>query len=121
MSSVRQYIDVTTSMTNTKFNDITTCREITDFKNIQKYKEKITKHMNRCGHGGHTDICKGYGKLKEYMCNKLLVLSNNNCSSLTYLSNGECYLHNEYNNDYWEGECQHSSSYHGYIQETFIP
>lgn len=103
-------------------DDYSRCRSIADFKSLQQHKVKLSKTIGRCGHGGHGEgtlesrdsKCIGYGKMREFMCAKLLELSNGSCDSLTYNS-GECYLHNESAVDYWEGYCNSDTSYHAYI------
>jgi hypothetical protein len=74
----------------------------------------IEKKLTRCGHGGHTDICRGMGKLREYDCIQIMKLTqeqkDKGCNLMTY-TNGECYLHDTKQTDYWEGDCVNRYSY----------
>lgn len=118
MQKVEEYLEWKAINSYLNFlEDASKCREIPDFKNIQLYKQKVVKQQGTCGHGGHSEVCRGFGNLKEYMCGRLLGLSSPSCNAFTYLTTGECYLHNteHSNNDFWEGDCESKYSFHAYL------
>jgi len=92
------------------------CRVNANHREVQDSTLAVRKHSRRCGHGGHTHVCDGYGKMKSFMCSRLLALTNGQCDSFTYTS-GNCYLHDETIGDFWEGDCDSSSvSFLGYLR-----
>jgi hypothetical protein len=92
------------------------CRVTANHREVQDSTLAVRKHSRRCGHGGHTAVCAGYGKMKSFMCSRLLALSNGQCDSFTY-SGGNCYLHDETAGDFWEGDCDSSAaSFLGYLR-----
>jgi len=68
------------------------CRVTANHQEVQDSTLAVRKHSRRCGHGGHTAVCDGYGQMKSFMCSRLLALTNGQCDSFTY-SSGNCYLH----------------------------
>mmetsp|Transcript_19826 Transcript_19826/g.28513 ORF Transcript_19826/g.28513 Transcript_19826/m.28513 type:complete len:201 (-) Transcript_19826:150-752(-) len=99
--------------TNDDIMNPSKCRVSVDHGMLEKYMMKVTKSMSRCGHGGHTEKCRGYGLMKDYMCTQLLKLSRYSCDSMTY-SSGECYLHDETMSDFWDGDCNNELDYWAY-------
>jgi hypothetical protein len=92
------------------------CRITANHQEVQDSTLAVRKHSRRCGHGGHTPVCNGYGQMKSFMCSRLLALTNGQCDSFTY-SSGNCYLHDETIDDFWEGDCDSSTiSFIGYLR-----
>lgn len=92
------------------------CRIVANHQEVQDSTLAVRKHSRRCGHGGHSPVCGGYGPMKSFMCSRLLALTNGQCDSFTYTS-GNCYLHDETISDFWEGDCESSTvSFIGYLR-----
>ena len=92
------------------------CRVVADHQDVENAALAVRKHSRRCGHGGHSPVCAGYGPMKSFMCSRLLALSNGQCDSFTY-TNGNCYLHDETASDFWEGDCESSTiAFLGYLR-----
>ena len=64
---------------------------------------QMVKIDGDCGHGGHNDVCRSYGLVREYVCIRLLTLQSR-CDSLTY-RDGVCYLHDRRSRDFWTDRC----------------
>jgi hypothetical protein len=104
------------SVKTQKLLDPVICRVMANYREVQDSTLAIRKHSRRCGHGGHTHVCDGYGPMKSFMCSRLLALSNGQCDSFTY-TGGQCYLHDETVGDYWEGDCESTDiSFTGYLR-----
>mmetsp|Transcript_40912 Transcript_40912/g.41786 ORF Transcript_40912/g.41786 Transcript_40912/m.41786 type:complete len:508 (+) Transcript_40912:211-1734(+) len=74
---------------------------------------EVEKVVGRCAHGGHTEVCRGHGRVTEHVCRKILETSG--CDVMTFRDSdvvGDCYLHMSSQPDYWEGDCP-SPDYHG--------
>lgn len=112
MNAVKTYLvwDGMVAGTQKSLTYMNKCNYSPDAQVLAEYTMPWKRTEQRCGHGGHTNKCVGYGKVREYMCSKLLEINNGECNTLTY-TNGECYLHDNRKEDYWTGDCTGKNSY----------
>lgn len=82
----------------------------TQFDNLPE----LDSIQKRCAHGGHTDTCRGYGHVSEFVCRRIFLSSE--CDIMTFKNGQECYMHMSDKEDFWMGDCD-PPSYHAKRKE----